>query len=137
MPPALASRLIPDVSLVVFDGIRVKKRAILILKRDVLVVLFLVFDVGDYIWDIRLTDRKCTVTGLPMETREFRRLFFNPARRRSFRFLHDGCDRMVAREREQRMCVILHSADDERFTVVVSEHCREIRMHLPAYRFVG
>src|SRR4051794_25141495 len=40
---------IPNVPFVVFDSVRVEKRSVFILKRDALVMLFLIFDVRDHV----------------------------------------------------------------------------------------
>jgi hypothetical protein len=52
----LGSALIPNVTFIVLDGMRLKKRTVLVLEGDALVMLFLIFDVPNNGVEIRLTN---------------------------------------------------------------------------------
>ena len=50
------STSIPNITLVVFNAVRLQERAVLILKRHSLVMLFLIFFVSNHFLQIGLTD---------------------------------------------------------------------------------
>ena len=78
------TNLIPNMALVIIDGVPLQKRSVFVLKRHQLVMLLLTFNVPNDLIQMRLTDRKRAIAALPVKFRKARRRLLDPRGRGSF-----------------------------------------------------
>jgi hypothetical protein len=102
---------IPQILLVAFQPILLEKRAKLLLKTLRAVMRLLCIDVTNQFIQIRRPNRKHTISPLPRELRQCRRLSLEPFRRRRFELLHQLRCRRRARQTNRKVNMVRNAAD--------------------------
>lgn len=126
------STSVPNVTLVVLDLVLFQEGSELLLKRRPTMVLFLVHDISADLFNMRLTNREGAITILPMKFRIAPLYRLDPSRRCSLNLFHNLRNRVISRQRKQRVDMVTTSSHDESGTLMRAEHCSQIRMHVGA-----
>jgi len=127
----------PHIFLVDVDFVSEAQLSELVLKRGLLVVLFLVGDVGLHGFDVRLADREDSVTGLPMELGELRSFGLQPFGRLGLDRFHQIHDRQLPREIAQHMHMIFNTVNQNGWAVDVDENPAHVFEKLLANRRIA
>src|SRR5205823_5433880 len=126
--PRLSPFSIPDVTFVIGDPVFRQEPAEFVLKRHALVMDLLVADVLLDGRNMRGTDRKGTVAGLPVERGESFR--FEHFRRFPFQLTNQHGDRLLAGQGTKEMNVIRDATNDERRGTPRVARAREVSVAL-------
>ena len=86
-------------------------------------------DVLPHRLDVRLTDGKRAIAGLPIEVFQIWRLRLDPGRRRGLHFFDQLGNRDRARKLTQTMQVIFDTVHDERRAVDVAKRADHVGIH--------
>src|SRR5271170_7910403 len=119
---------IPQIPFIEFHSIFFEECAKFILKRLLPVMHFLAVDVIDQCTQISRSNRECSVTPLPRELRQLRRLSFEPLGRRRLKLFHQPRNVLRARQANRKMYVIGNSAYTKAFAFGVSGDGGQIRI---------
>lgn len=117
---------IPSIAFIVSHRVFCEERPIFVLKRARPVMLLLTVDVCQQRIQIAWTDGEHAIATLPCEARQFRRLGFEPFRRRRFQFLDQSGDGHGARKLNGEVNVIRHATDTRAFAPRIARDGREI-----------
>jgi len=105
--------------------VSLEKLHVLLLECHTPVVLLLPFDIPDHRVPVRSTDAERAIAALPGESFSGSCLV-DPPRRGAFDFAHDRRDRHNRGDFDQRMDVILDSADRDRVTALISDDSAKV-----------
>src|SRR6266850_6333686 len=116
----------PQVTLIVVDIVFLQQLQILILKSLLTVMLALVPDVCNHIWDLGLADREPTVTVLPFKATELEEFLMNPLGRLTFQVLGDLAGTMRRQRHHESMNMIFDSSDLKGSHLVMSGDATDV-----------
>ena len=125
---------IPQIPLIETYPIFLEKSAKFILKRLLPVVDFLGIDVLDQRTQISRPDRERTITSLPREFRQIRRLSLEPLGRGRLELFHRLRDILCARQANREMNVVRDSAHTKAFAFAVASDSSKVRIECRANR---
>jgi hypothetical protein len=112
-PVGTDRNLSPHITRVVFDAMLLQKCDKFCLEIPLSMMFFLAGDISQRRVRLCPSDRKSSVTFLPLKLRDCSG-FVYPTRRSTLDFAHRGGNRYGGRQREQNVDVIFHSAHAER-----------------------
>src|SRR5438128_2120161 len=92
-----------------------EQRAQFVLKTHLMVMLFLVLNIGFHRLNIGLAHGKGRVATLPVKVHYSRSVDFHPLGTRFLHFLDDLLEGMILGKRKQRMNVVLDAANQQRW----------------------
>ena len=108
---------IPNVTLVPFQVVLAQQCPKLVLKSHFLVMLWLIGNVSNYPFQIRLTHAEIGVASLPLKIEKIATLFLEPKIRDAFEFFYPLSLRDGACKTAQQMDMVFNSTHDQRRTI--------------------
>src|SRR5262249_34639846 len=113
-PEGAKHSLIPHIPFIKFHAMPFEQRPQFVLERHLAMALLLLLNVFLHRPNIRLADRERGVTGLPTELLIERPVRFHRFRTSLLHFLNELLQRIILRQCEERVNVVLHASNYQR-----------------------